>query len=148
MALVSRAIVASRDMVAFLFDKLDGGDPDGTEAQLFFADNPLFPYGFGVTPSNALKDLDRKLGLLYELRSDTGSRDVKAIPKFELRARHDVEPNEPTSWYEVSWDDVVSDLRGSGRYFYEDAKDSATETVRRNLHALLQFKYVGPFLQL
>jgi len=33
------AIVASRSASVFLFDKLDSGDSEGTEAQSFFAEN-------------------------------------------------------------------------------------------------------------
>ena len=46
----------------------------------------------------------------------------------------------------VDWLDIINDLRGVGSaFYYDEAEEEATPTVRRDLHALLTFNYSGPF---
>lgn len=140
-----RAIVAHRTATDFLFDMLDGDDFQGTEAQAFLGDNPLFPAAWGSTPQEALQKLDAKLGLLYHFEASTGSYKWKATRRFELKAQYDADPGEERGWYDVSWVDIVGDLKSSSLYFYEDSKASCSDSEKRDLHALINFKYEGPF---
>lgn len=140
-----RAIVAHRSATDFLFDMLQGGDFEGTEAQAFLGENPLFPSAWGRTPQEALMKLDAKLGLLYQFEPRNGAYKWKAQRRFELKAQYDAEPGEARSWYDVQWDDVVQDLQSSSAYYYEDSKADCGDSVKRDLHALLSFKYEGEF---
>lgn len=138
-----RAIVAPRPSTEFLFGMLEGDDLEGTEAQSFFAENPLFPSAWGTTASEALKKLNAKLTLLYHFEASTGVYKWKAEPKFSLLANYDSRPGEVPQTYKVSWADVVEDLFGDSTYFYEAAKRSCSATHKRDLHALLNFEYEG-----
>lgn len=140
-----RAIVAHRSASDFLFDMLEGDDFQGTEAQAFLGDNPLFPASWGSTPQEALQKLDAKLGLLYSFEASTGSYKWKAARRFELKAQYDADPGEERGWYDVSWVDIVGDLKSSSLYFYEGSKACCTHTEKRDLHALINFKYEGSF---
>ncbi|MFA0809475.1 hypothetical protein [Microbulbifer epialgicus] len=140
-----RAIVAHRCWVDFLFDKLEGDDLDGIQVQLFFTENPLFPAAYGGTASEALENLDKKLGALYKFEPKDGPYRWRAIPRYSLKAQHDCEPGEEQTYYDVDWDDVVSDLRTSSRYFYEDSKENSGPREKRNLHALINYRYEGDF---
>ncbi|WP_205417988.1 hypothetical protein, partial [Pseudomonas savastanoi] len=52
------------------------------------------------------------------------------------------------SCYDVSWLDIVQDLRSKELYYYESAKSDCGESVKRDLHALITFKYEGEFASL
>lgn len=97
-----RAIVAHRSATDFLFGMLEGSDLEGTEAQAFLGENPLFPSAWGKTPLEALQKLDAKLGILY-LFEPTPKRAYtwEAHPQFELKAQYDAEPSEVQTWYNV-----------------------------------------------
>lgn len=140
-----RAIIAHRDCVDFLFDRLEGDDNDGTQVQMFFAENPLFPSGYGLTPSEALHNLDDKLGALYSFVETGCVYKFRAEPKFKLEAGHDCALGEDQTFYEVCWDDIIRDLNSTGTYFYEQSKEKATVRECRNLHALLNFEYTDEF---
>lgn len=142
-----RAIVAHRSRVEFLFDKLDGDDIEGTQAQSFFAENSLFPSASGSTPYEALEKLDKKLGILYRFEALEFDR-VKAIPNFELSAEDDCAPDEEQTFSNVYWDDVVHDLNSTATYFYENAKEYASARNRRSLFALINFQYKDEFKNL
>lgn len=140
-----RAIVAPRPSIEFLFGKLEGDDLDGTEAQSFFAENPLFPSAWGETVSEALEKLNAKLAILYHLEASDSVYKWRAEPKFSLLANYDPNPGKAPLTYQVSWADVVDDLFGHSAYFYEAAKASCSATHKRDLHALLNFNYEGEF---
>lgn len=139
-----RAIVAPRPSVDFLFGMLEGDDNDGTQAQFFFADNPLFPAAYGETPLQAIEKLDAKLSILYRMVADQGVYKWRAEPQFRLLANYDSEPGEVPQAYPVAWADIVDDLGGQSTYFYEGAKDICSATNKRDLHALVNFEYDGP----
>ncbi|MEZ8028557.1 hypothetical protein [Enterovibrio norvegicus] len=143
-----RAIVCHRSACEFIFDNLEGDDLEGTQMQSFFWDNPLFPSATGNTTQEAIASLDAKLKVLYTFKQDQGARKWKAIPNFELKATHDCEDGEDQTQYDVSWLDIINDLDDAGRWFYEEAKEEATSSHRRDLHALINFKYTGDFLSL
>ena len=144
-----RAIVAHRSAADFLFDMLDGDDFQGTEAQAFLGDNPLFPSAWGATPQEAIQKLDAKLGLLYQFEPNKSGYRWTAQSRFLLRAQYDAdEPGEERGWYDVSWVDIVHDLKSSSPYFYEDSKRSCSDSVKRDLHALISFKYEDEFASL
>ncbi|TCV51405.1 hypothetical protein [Pseudomonas sp. 460] len=143
-----RAIVAHRSATDFLFDMLGGDDFQGTETQAFLGDNPLFPSARGATPQEALQKLDAKIGLLYQFEPNNGAYKWKAQSRFVLKAQYDAEPGEARGWYDVSWTDIVQDLRSNELYYYEDAKSNCGDTVKRDLHALVSFKYEGEFASL
>lgn len=143
-----RAIVAHRSATDFLFDMLEGDDFQGTETQAFLGDNPLFPSAHGATPQEALQKLDTKIGLLYQFEPSPCGYKWKAKSRFVLRAQYDAEPGEARGWYDVSWSDIVQDLRSNELYYYEDAKSKCGDSVRRDLHALVSFKYEGEFASL
>jgi len=142
-----RAIVAHRTSVDFLFDQLGGDDNDGTQAQYFFADNPLFPSARGSTASEALENLNTKLGILYRFESLKFNR-IEAIPNFRLIAEDDCDSNDEQTFHNVNWDDIVFDLRSSATYFYEHAKEDASTRKRRSLFALINFQYKDEFKHL
>lgn len=143
-----RAIVAHRGSVEFLFDKLNGDDLDGTQAQQFFAENPLFPAAYGASPSEAIKNLDKKLDILYKFSPKDGPYRWHVVPLFELKAQHDIEPGEEQTYYDVSWEDVVSDLHSTSPYFYEDSKEGSGPREKRDLFALVNYQYEGDFQHL
>lgn len=143
-----RAIVAHRSATDFLFGMLDGGDFEATEAMAFLGDNPLFPSAIGATPQEALQNLSAKLGLLYQFETSTGAFKWKATSRFQLKAQYDADPGEDRGWYDVSWLDIVQDLRSKELYYYESAKSDCGESVKRDLHALITFKYEGEFASL
>lgn len=143
-----RAIVAPRPATDFLFDMLEGGDIEGTQAQFFLGENPLFPSAYGRTPHEALQKLDAKLALLYRFESVSSVFKWRIEPLFELKANYDADPGETPSTYQVSWADVVQDLQSNSDYFYEHEKERSSPTVNRDLYALVNFKYEGPFAQL
>lgn len=122
-----RAIVAHRSAADFLFDKLEGGDFDGTEAQIFLNENPLFPSATGKTPQDALQKLNDKLELLYQFEPNAGVYKWTAIPRFKLQAQYDADPGEDRTWYDVCWNDVVDDLQSDALYFYEDCRDRCSD---------------------
>lgn len=140
-----RAIVAHRSNADFLFDMLGGTDFEATEAMAFLGENPLFPSAVGKTPQEALQNLNTKLGLLYEFEASDSVYKWKTIRRFDLKAQYDAAPGEERTWYDVSWDDVVNDLKSSSLYYYETSKAESSETEKRDLHALITFKYEGPF---
>ncbi|MEZ1440088.1 hypothetical protein QVM41_27925 [Pseudomonas shirazica] len=140
-----RAIVAHRSTTDFLFDMLEGNDFQASEAMAFLGDNPLFPSATGKNPQEALKRLNDKMALLYSFESITSVRKWKAVRRFELKAQYDADPGEERSWYDVSWFDVVGDLKSSSFHYYEDSKSSCNDSEKRDLHALINFKYEGPF---
>lgn len=144
-----RAIVANRSATEFLFGMLEGSDSEGTEAQAFLGENPLFPSAWGKTPLEALQKLDAKLGILYRFEP-TPKRAYKweAHPQFELKAQYDVDPGETQSSYDVRWLEIVQDLQSESIYYYEDSKKHCGLRARRDLHALLNFKYEGEFARL
>jgi hypothetical protein len=43
---------------------------------------------------------------------------------------------------------VDSELKSSSLYFYEDSKASCGDSEKRDLYALINFKYEGPFAAL
>lgn len=143
-----RAIVANRADADFLFDKLEGNDIEGTQAQFFLWGNPLFPAASGATPSEAIQKLDAKIAIMYRFESHSGVSKWKAIPQFCLRAECDAEPGYKVETYEVEWSGVIEDMRGNDDYFYDAAKEACTLSDRRNLHALVNFQYQGDFAKL
>lgn len=143
-----RAIVSNRTKVDYLFAMLEGGDIEASEAMAFMDENPLFPSAMGETPQGALQNLSAKLDLLYEFKPSEGVFKWEAKQRFELKAQYDTEPDEPESWYHVSWEDVVGDLRTSELFFYEASKSACSEKEKRNLHALINYQYEGPFATL
>lgn len=144
-----RAIVAHRYDANFLFDRLGGDDFAGTQAQAFLNENPLFPSAWGKTPSEAMQKLDNKLGILYRFAfTNEDLTNWKAVPLFDLRAEHDVDPAETASTYQVQWGDILQDLQSDSVHFYDAAVDACNSRHKRNLHALVTFKYDGAFAQL
>jgi hypothetical protein len=141
------AIVAHRATTDFLFDMLEGNDLQATEAMAFLGDNPLFPSATGKTPQEALQKLSAKLELLYSFEFVTSGYKGMAVRRFELKAQYEADPGEEPSWYDVSWFDVVDDLKSGSLYYYQDSKDSCSDSEKRNLHAL-NFKYEGLFADL
>lgn len=140
-----RAIIAHRCWVDFLLGMLEGDDIGGNQAQHFFAENPLFPAAYGETPTKALENLDKKIGVLYRFERKKGSYEWKALPQFSLKAEHDCDPNEEQTFYDVDWNEIVSDLRSSSPYFYETSKKEANSRNKRDLFALINFEYQGEF---
>lgn len=143
-----RAIVAHREATDFLFNMLEADDFRGTETQAFLSENPLFPSAHGATPQEALQRLDAKIGILFQFEPGTGSYKWEARSRFVLQAQYDAEPEEPRSYYDVSWEDIVQDLRSNQAYYYESAKSDCGNSVKRDLHALITFKYEGEFASL
>lgn len=144
-----RAIVAPRPATEFLFGKLEGSDFEATQAQFFLAENQLFPSAYGATPAEALKKLDTKLSLLYRFIPGSNVYRWTIDPLFDLKANYDADPGETPSSYQVAWHEVVADLQSSsGDFFYERAKEQSSLAINRNLYALVNFKYEGPFAQL
>lgn len=142
-----RAIVTDRSAAEFLFEKLAGGDFDGTEAQHFLDDNPLFPSATGKTPQDALQRLSDKLELLYQFEPNSGVYKWTAVPRFKLQAQYDSDPSE-SGRYDVCWNNIVDDLESDALNFYESCKNECSDQVRRDLHALINFKYEGIFANL
>lgn len=140
-----RAIVGHHSTTDFLFYMLGSGDFHATEAMAFLGDNPLFPSATGNTPQEALQNLNTKLGRLYSFEPNAGVHKWAAIRRFELKAQYDADPGEERGWYDVSWAEVVGDLKSSSLYYYEDSKARCNDTDKRDLHALINFKYEGPF---
>lgn len=144
-----RAIVAHRSAIDFLFDMLEGDDIQGTEAQAFLGENPLFPSAWGATPQEAIQKLDEKLGLLYKFEPSSSVYRWTAQNRFSLKAQYDAdEPGEERGWYDVSWVNIVHDLKSRSSYFYEDSKRSCGDSIKRDLNALISFKYDGEFASL
>lgn len=143
-----RAMVGIRTKVDFLFAMLECGDIEASEAMAFMDENPLFPSATGVTPQEALQNLSAKLDTLYEFKPSEGVYKWEAKKCFELKAQYDTEPDEPQSWYDVAWEDIVADLRTSELFFYEASKSTCSKKEKRNLHALINFQYEGPFARL
>lgn len=143
-----RAIIAHRDDSDFLFSMLEGDDFAGTQAQDFFADNPLFPSAYGASPSEATQRLEAKLNILYRFERHADVSKWQAKPLFDLSAEYDTDPGESISTYQVAWGDVVEDLKGGPLLFYDDAKNVCNARNKRDLNALINFKYQGTFAQL
>lgn len=143
-----RAIVAPRQATDFLFGMLEGDDIEGTQAQFFLGENPLFPSAYGSTPQEAMQRLDVKLSLLYRFEPASSGYKWKIEEQFELKANYDADPGEKPSSYQVSWGDIVQDLNSASDYFYESAKECCNSTEKRDLHALVNFKYEGIFANL
>lgn len=143
-----RAIVCHRSACDFVFDNLEGDNLEGTQMQSFFWENPLFPSATGSNVQEAIANLDAKLSILYTFEKCAGVSKWNALPNFELKAPHDCEEGEEQSFYDVSWLDIIRDLEGAGKWFYEEAKEQASPTNRRDLHALINFKYTGVLLSL
>lgn len=139
-----RAIVCHRSACNFIFDNLEGDDLEGTQMQNFFWDNALFPSAIGNTIKEASDHLDSKLSVLYTFEQQSGGRKWRAIPNFELKAADDKEH----TFYDVSWLDIINDLKGTGTWFYDEAKEQASPTELRGLHALINFKYTSDLLSL
>nr|EIU2716803.1 hypothetical protein [Pseudomonas aeruginosa]EIU2862368.1 hypothetical protein [Pseudomonas aeruginosa] len=139
------AIVANRSVVEFLFEKLDGDDFDGTEAQHFLWENPLFPSAHGSTPQDALAKLNGKIERLYDFYRGDDRGKLVAARRFSLKAQYDADQGEERDWYDVQWVDVVRDLQTSEAYFYEASKDGCGYSEKRDLNALITFKYEGQF---
>ena len=142
------AITLHKFGVEFLFEKLNGNDDELMECQDFLYDNPLFPFASGKTPTEALVNLDRKLGILYSFQVDNNSNITSAIGNFLLKAEHDIDEGEQQTYYDVCWNNIVSDLHSPSNDFYSRAKEKANNRVKRDLFALLKFEYVGVFAQL
>ena len=140
-----RAIVAHRSTTDFLFDMLDGDDFQATEAMAFLGDNPLFPSATGKTPQEALQNLNAKLELLYAFEPGASVYKWTATRRFDLKAQYNADPGEERGWYDVAWVDIVGDLKSSSLYYYEDSKASCSDSEKRDLYALINFKYEGPF---
>jgi hypothetical protein len=144
-----RAIVCHRSACDFIFDNLEGDDLDGTQMQSFFWDNALFPSATGNTVQEAVENLESKLKILYTFEKQSGVKNWLAVRNFELKAPYDCDGDEEQTFYDVSWLDIINDLKlVSSRYFYESAKEQASLTKRRDLHALIKFNYTGDFLSL
>jgi hypothetical protein len=143
-----RAIVAHRSATDFLFDMLEGDDIQGTETQAFLGDNPLFPAAYGATPQEALQNLDQKISLLYDFEPGNGGFGWEAKQRFLLKAQYDADAGEERGWYDVSWIDIVDDLKSATTYYYEDSKAKCGDSHKRDLHALVSFQYEGPFASL
>lgn len=111
--------------------------------QNFFWDNALFPSAIGNTIKEASDHLDSKLSVLYTFEQQSGGRKWRAIPNFELKAAHDCSDDKEQTFYDVSWLDIINDLKGTGTWFYDEAKEQASPTELRDLHALINFKYIG-----
>lgn len=142
------AICLNRFGVEFLFEQLNGNDHELMECQDFLYDNPLFPFANGKTPTEALVNLDLKLGVLYSFHAQSDSTKVTALKNFELKAEHDIDEGDKQTYYEVDWNGIVSDLDSPSKGFYSSAKEKANNRVNRDLFALLNFKYDGVFAQL
>ena len=95
-----------------------------------------------------MQKLDTKLSLLYRFEPTSSGYKWKIEEQFELKANYDAEPGELPSRYQVSWGDIVQDLNSTSDYFYESAKERCNSTERRDLHALVNFKYEGIFANL
>jgi hypothetical protein len=127
---------------------LEGDDFAGTQAQAFLGDNPLFPSAHGTTPTEALQKLDAKLQILYRFEPRASVSKWEAVPLFDLRAEYDAAPGETVSTYQVVLSDVVQDLRTGSLHFYDDAMAASNARYKRDLHALVNFKYESAFAQL
>jgi hypothetical protein len=143
-----RAIVAHRSATDFLFDMLEGDDIQGTETQAFFGDNPLFPAAYGATPQEALQKLDQKIGLMYQFEPGNGEFGWEAKRRFVLKAQYDADDGEERGWYDVSWTDIVDNLKSTSTYYYENSKAQCGDSEKRDLHALVSFQYEGHFASL
>lgn len=143
-----RVIIANRSITSFLFEMLEGDDTDAAEAQSFLRENPLFPSAWGKTPQEALTKLDAKLALLYQFEPDPGVYKWRVIPRFKLMSQYDAGPGESRDWYPVSWTDIVNDIQSSSPCYYEASKKECNDSVKRDLHALINFKYEGEFARL
>jgi hypothetical protein len=143
-----RAIAAHRTTTDFLFEMLEGDDLEATEAQAFLQENPLFPSAWGNTPQDALQKLDAKLGVLYRFSPGESVYKWRAEATFKLTALYDADLGAVRSPYDVRWEDIVRDLRSSSPWYYDDAKSHCSDCERRDLHALLNFKYEGVFERL
>lgn len=145
----------------FMFDMLTGDDERGLATFQFLQENPLFPAAYGDSPMSALAALDRKLGLLYCFNPREGwiadNGEVTRwteTPQFSLKALCDPEPGNPSSWYDVSWLNIVEDLMESksaipyGANYYRDARETCGPLEKRNLHALANFSYDGEWAKL
>ncbi len=136
-----RAIIGLHSDVTFLTDVLTDPGQGAVQVQYFLGGNPVFPASFGKTVTEALEQLDLKLGILYEFQQDkTGQWECHK--KFSIKAQCDSEPGESPEFYDVNWFDVVADLREAYQkegdaYFYETAEDTCGIGHYRNLHALL-----------
>lgn len=134
-----RVIVLHSDSAEFLFGMLGGGDIEGTQAQLFFAENSLFPSAWGTSLGQALRRLSAKLEAMYAITDKPCRTGVER--KFKLLAEYDTQPGEDKSYYEVEFEKVVNDFRHCGDYWYEEAKEKCSQTERRDLHALVNFQW-------
>jgi hypothetical protein len=132
-----RAIVGNRSLVDWCFEIIDGEDLAAGELQDFFCENPLFPSSHGGSISGALSALNFKLNSLYEFE-DT------PIPKYEMKAQCEADSSGETEEYNVSWDDILTDLFKAQRqqeyHFYSFAKEQASPRRFRNLYALINVK--------
>lgn len=142
-----RAIVAHRLAVDFLFEMLGGDGIESTEARSFLDNNPLFPSATGKTPQDALQKLSDKLELLYQFEPDSVMCKWTAVPRFKLQAQYDADSSE-SGHYDVCWDNIVDDLESDAHYFYKRCRAECSGQVRRDLHALVEFKYEGIFASL
>lgn len=145
------AIIANVSTVNSLFSLLQSDDISHTEALDFLSENKLFPYSFGDSVDEAITKLNSKIGLLFEFDLQ-GKRYGTAVRRFELKAQLDADLDETDlerTWYDVSFDDIVSDLSDSKEsYFYHHSKTISNDSVKRDLHAILNFKYEGLFANL
>lgn len=134
-----RALAGNITIIAWMFDILDSSGMDHIELDNFFNENPAFPSSYGSTASMALAALDTKLGRLYTFVP--GQIDPVAVLLFTLRATFE-EAESIDDQYDVSWDDITSDLYSAYKEhngsFYHIAKSEASTTRYRNLNALLQ----------
>lgn len=134
-------LVLSRSSAEFLYDMLEGDDIEGTQAQYFLSEHGLFPAAKGRSLGQALRRLSAKLEAMYTLTDKPGRAGIQR--KFELLAQHDTASGEAPSYYEVQFEQVVEDLRGRGRYWFEEAKEECSQTQRRDLHAWVNFQWTA-----
>lgn len=132
------AIVMHMDWATWIFDKLGGDDFDGTQAQ-YLLSNQLLPVASGNSLSQALRRLNEKLKALYSITDEEGRNGVKR--KFSLVAEHDVKDGEALTFYDVDFNDVISDCRGKGTYWYDEAVENCSNKIKRDLHALINFDW-------
>lgn len=134
------AIVMHMDWATWIFYKLGGDDFDGTQAQ-YLLSNQLLPAASGNSLSQALRRLNAKLEALYSITDEDGRNGVKR--KFSLVAEHDIKDGEAQTFYDVDFNNVVNDCRGSESktYWYDEAKEQCSNKINRDLHALINFDW-------
>ena len=133
-----RAVVLHMDWATWIFDKLEGDDFDGTQAQCLLS-NELLPTAYGNSLSQALRRLSAKLEALYLITNEDGRKGVKR--KFSLIADYDCEKSEEQTSYEVDFNEIINDCRGRSTYWYDAAIEKCSNKNKRDLHALINFDW-------